>query len=188
MLITKTNPVGIDQRIQKLQTLLHSRLTELWGIDVNDATANKSVEFYGRCYRNKKNNGYIAEVYDGNKEYKEVYWNDSLKAISFFGISSKEDYDVGHAADVHLVFFVDLKALKQEIAHRADEEVRMDVKKLFGKSLLGFSYISMEIGLENVLREYQGSYRDERLKAVDMHPIHCFRVNLRLMYDINKNC
>jgi hypothetical protein len=179
MLITKTNPVGIDVAIQNLQTHLHKQLVVKWGLTgANDPL----YECYGRVDRNKKDAGYVAEMYIGNNEYKEVYWNDTLKAISWFGISGKTTFDVQNKVDAHLVFFVDLGKLKPSIDHRADEEVRNEIQKLFGNSLLGFSFDSIELWIDNVLREYPGSRRDERLKAVDMHPVHCFRINLKLFY------
>jgi hypothetical protein len=182
MLITKTNPVGIDVAIQNLQTHLHKQLVIKWGLTGADDPA---YECYGRAYRNKKDAGYIAEVYTGGLggiDYKEVYWNDSLKAISFFGTSSKTTFDVKNKVDIHLVFFVNVAKLKPTVAHRADEEVRNEIQQLFGNTLHGFAYESMELWLENVLREYPGSRREDRLIAVDMQPVHCFRINLTLLY------
>jgi hypothetical protein len=178
MLITKTNPVGIDAVIQSIQTDMHAYLSKWTDIDIS------AYECNGRCYRNKKDEGYIAEVYTSGNEYKEVYWNDNLAAISFFGVSSQETHDKGEKVNVHLVFFVNLQKLKPLIAHRADEEVRKDVQNYF-LTLYPGVYKSTELWLENVLSEYAGSYRDDRLKAVDMHPVHCFRLNLEITY--NKN-
>lgn len=189
MLIVKTNPKGIDWYIQKLQTALHTRLIAAW--ELEDTNQYKC---YGRCYRNKTDNGYIAENYEGGDKYKEVYWDSSLTAISFFGITREMKYSTGFESDVHLVFFADLSklALKDKdadvITHRADEELRTMVIDFIGKHSYGFSITGVELWLENVLREYPGSRRDERLIAVDMHPIHCFRINLKLLYNPNKNC
>ncbi len=181
MLITKTNPVGIDWYIQQLQTRLHTELLKTWGVDVK-------YTCYGRCYRNKKDDGYIAEVYTGGNEYKEVYHDDGISAISFFGISDKITNDVENKARVHLVFFVNLWKLKPTITHRADEEVRQDVFKAIGAQSFGFSFESVDLWLENVLKEYPGSRREQRLKAVDMHPVHCFRFNFKLLYNPNHIC
>jgi hypothetical protein len=182
MLITKTNPVGIDVAIQALQTHLHKQLVVKWGLT---GAADPLYESYGRVYRNKKDAGYIAEVYTGGLggvDYKEVYWNDELKAISFFGTGSKTTFDLKNKTEVHLVFFVNLAKLKPTMGHRADEEIRNEIQQLFGNTLHGFSYESMELWLENVLREYPGSRRENRLNVVDMQPVHCFRINLSLMY------
>ena len=89
--------------------------------------------------------------------------------------------------NVHLIFFADVKKLKANadpaIAHRADAEVRKDVQLLAEKGMFGFRYISTELWLENVLKEYQGSYKSEQLVKVDMHPVHCFRLNFELHYN-----
>jgi hypothetical protein len=112
--------------------------------------------------------------------------------ISFFGITGS--IKAGSQADVHMVFFADLSqlALKdhtgQTISHRADEELRQMVLKIIGKYSFGFNYVSTDLWLENVLKEYPGSRREERMIAVDMHPVHCFRINLTLNYNPNKNC
>jgi hypothetical protein len=193
MLITKTNPTGIDWYIQQLQTRLHNELVTEWELSDSDA-----YKCYGRCYRNidKDNGGYVAEVYQSGKDYKEVYWDDTLTAISFFGMNGTVKKAVLSEAEVHLVFFADLSklALKDKdettIAHRADEELRTMTERIVGKYSNGFTLVSTELWLENVLREYPGSRRDgSSLKAkADMHPIHCFRLNLKLSYNPNKNC
>lgn len=188
MNITRTNPAGIDLYIQKLQTKLHDMLV---GANYWNLSDQSQYRAYGRCYRNKTDDGYVAENYESAGEYKEVYWSDELAAVSFFGISS--NVKTGEA-DVHLVFFANLEklALKDTegdvVTHRADEELRLMVQRIIGKSAHGFQYESTELWIENVLREYPGSRRDARLKAVDMHPVHCFRINLKLLYNPNKIC
>lgn len=189
--IIKTNPVGVDWYIQQLQVKMYNDLVDANHLNLTDAT---KYEAYGRCYRNKRDTGYVAEVFNSSKEYKDVYWNDSLTAISFFGIGNIIKKNLRSETTVHFVMFADLVklALKDSsnstIAHRADEELRQMVTGIIGKHLLGFTFVSVELGIENVLREYPGSFRDERLKHVDMHPVHCFRLNLNLSYDENKNC
>lgn len=184
MLITKTNPTGIDWYIQQLQTKLHTKLISAAYWNINEA----GYKCYGRCYRNKSDDGYIAQNYESGTEYKEVYWDDSLKALSFFGTGTTFELGVGAAANVHLVFFVNLAQLAPSISHRADEEIRKQVLNVIGTNSFGFAVQSVETGIENVLREYPGSRRDERLKYVDMHPVHCFRINMSLVYNVNKNC
>lgn len=191
MLITKTNPSGIDWYIQKLQTKLHSRLIAADKWDLADTDQYRA---YGRAYRNKTADGYVAQNYESSSEYREVYWDDTLTAISFFGLSGPITKNVTSESDVHLVFFADLNklALKDHtgatISHRADEELRNQVLSIIGENSFGFSMQSVELSIENVLKEYPGSRRDDRLKYVDTHPVHCFRINLKLTYNPNKNC
>lgn len=182
MLITTVNPVGIDAAITNLQNQIYTRLKNKWGID------DSFYDCYGRVYRNKKDNQYIAEVYTGGedgKDYREVYWDDKKAAISWFGTGSIIDFNIKNKASVHLVFFVNLKRIKPDALTRADEEARRDVQAIFGNSLQGFTFESVELWTENVLREYPGSRRDNRLSVVDMHPLHCFRINLTALYSSN---
>lgn len=186
MLITRTNPAGIDWYIQALQTKLHSAL-----IDALDLADPDQYKAYGRCYRNKTDDGYIAENYEGGGEYREVYFNDTVSLLSFFGITGNLK---ANEADIHLVFFADLSKLTltdrdgEAVTHRADEELREMVRKIIGRYAYGFTYVSTDLWLENVLKEYPGSRRDDRLVTVDMHPRHCFRINLKLIFNPNKNC
>lgn len=184
MLLTKTNPVGVDVPIQKFQEYLHTKLVTKWGISGD----NTVYRCYGRCYRNKTADGYIAENYEGYGKYAEVYWDSKLSAISFFGVGPSIDVDAGmQVADVHLVFFVNAALLKPSITHRADEEIRKDVLQICGMGMYSFSLEGITTGIENVLREYPGSRRDDRLTAADMHPAHCFRLNFKVRFktDIN---
>jgi hypothetical protein len=183
MLITKTDPVGIDWHVQELQTKIHNQLVTDWALA--DAT---KYQAYGRCYRNKIDAGYIAEVLTTGKEYKEVFWNDELTALSFFGLSGQIKHGLKHEADVHFVMFANLAKLFPGAAHRMDEELRKQVFDLIGRFLMGFTVTGIELWLENVLKEYPGSRRENRLKYVDMHPVHCFRINMKIFYNPNKIC
>lgn len=191
MLLSKTNPTGADWYIQQLQTKLHTRLIgeDCWNL--SDPTKYKA---YGRAYRNKNDNGYIAENYEGDGNYQEVYYDNSLAAISWFGMGESIRAGAMYEANVHLVFFtnLDILALRDAdgnlIAHRADEEVRQSVLEIIGKGLYGFTVEGIILGIDNVLREYPGSRRENRLNIADIHPGHCFRINLKLTYNPNKNC
>lgn len=179
MLIQITNPVGIDVQLQKFQSYIHTRLIALWNVTTE-------YECYARASRNKTEDGYAAEIFTAGKDYKPVYWNDTLSAISFFGIDQRMDNEGGQfTTKVHLVFFVNVKKLKPSITHRADEEVKKDVLNACGNGMFQFHLESVETGIENVLREYPGSRRDERLKYVDKQPVHCFRLNFTTTYKIN---
>lgn len=186
MLYTKVSPVGVDIPIQKLQTYLHDKLLAKWGLQTADYSA------YGRCYRNQKEAGYVAEVYVGSNEYKEVYLDDRIAALSFFGLSGDIDHKVTNTADVHLIFWVNIKRLYPSVVHRADEEVRRDVHELVQKKMYGFTLTDARLGIERVHQEYRGTIMAaqanlDTLKYRDFHPFHCFRFDLKLLYDI-KHC
>lgn len=179
MLIAKIDPQGVDIPIHLLQATLHEQLLAKWNI------SNDQYKCYPRCYRNKQPGGiYRAENFEGGKDYRSAYWDDTLSVVSFFGLASTEKHGMTEKVSVHLIFFVDLKKLKPAINHRADEEVRKDVQLIAEQNMYGFTYQSTEMWSENVLREYVGSARELESK-IDMHPVHCFRINFDLYY--NKN-
>lgn len=178
MLIRRDNPKGIHIAVQKLQSVLHTALLSAWGI------SEDAYHCHELCNRNPSlDGGYTAEVYNSTTgNYDEVYWDDALSAVSFFGMGPKITRRLQDEVPVHLVFFVDLKKLKPSIAHRADEEVRLDVLRAVGKDLHGFRYDGLELYLENVLREYPGTRASEGLKYIDMTPTHIFRLNYTLTF------
>lgn len=180
MIILKTNPKGIDQAIQLLQSELESELVALWQIQAD------SFVFYPRAYRNSDPNGsgFIAEHYKGEGEYEEVYWNDNLNGTAFFYESTKTTVENGqNETEVALIVFANVKTIKPLVAHRADQEIRLDFQRILGRGLYGFGLLSIETGLAQVLREFPGSRRDRRLDAADMGEVHAFRFNLSLRYD-----
>jgi hypothetical protein len=176
-------PQGMDIAIRKFQESLYIDLKDLWNL------TDDQFQSYGRIFRNKKENGYVAEWYafsaDGKSiEYQETYWDDKVSVVSFFGIGQVVKHDLGEKVEVHHVYFVDLKKIKPAAINRADEEIRKDVITTSQFGGFGFNYNGFETGIENVLKEYPGSLRDNRLKYVDMHPVHCFRLNFTLNYNM----
>lgn len=182
MLIQKSNPVGVDAAIKPIQEKLHTALLALWGIQ------SSSFMCYPRCHRNKTDDGFTADWYVGKNEYKTAYWDDTKAVVSFFGISDEFEIGEANTAKVHLVMFVNMEKVKPSATDRPDEEIRTEVLNILDAGLASSPVRSVELTIENALREYPGSIRDERLKFVDMNPVHCFRVNLELMYPNINNC
>jgi|SRR5882724_4040509 len=171
-------PVGIDWFIDKIQTAGFNKLSLKWpGIN---------YEAYGRCYRNEKDKGYVAELYTAGGEYKDAYYDDTIDALSFFGISGQITQGMGAVAQIHWLFFINLDKVKPG-DFRADEEARRDVLDVIGLGLYGATINSLELWKDNVLKEYPGTRRDNMV-SVDMHPKHCFRINLTLNYNPTINC
>lgn len=176
----KPNPKGLDIHIGKVQSFIYGRLKSLW--NVTDA----SFDCYARAYRNQTADGYIPEVYKGSKEYKEVFFDDKLAAISFFGVAENIRYTMATAtAPVYLIFMVDLSKIKSG-DYRMDEEAHVDVQKLFQPGRSGFNMTGFSTGIDSVFKEYSGWRKEQGMKFRDMHPLHCFRIDFLVSYDINQ--
>lgn len=179
MIALKTNPVGIDAKIQVLQKKLYEVLVNKWNI------SNTKYNCYPRCYRNQtESNNWAAEVFDG-KDYTEVYFNDTVSAVSFFGQSNETQITDGTKmlANIHLIFFVNLAEIKPG-NERNDEEARIDVQSIldsYGAST-GFAITKQTTGIDKILNEYPGTRNSEGLKFRDLHPLHCFRFDCQLIY------
>jgi hypothetical protein len=180
MLIKKEIPKGIDIPIQRLQEVLYKELKKKWGI-----SDDISFDCYGRAYRNQTSDGYVPEVYKKNGEYADVLFDDKLKALCFFGISDTQQYDAGSSlAKVFLIFMVNVKELKPGITHRGDEEIRVDAEEIACIKRHGFTLTGIETSLDRVFKEYSGWRVKDGIKFNDMHPLHCFRMNFDLLYNI----
>jgi hypothetical protein len=180
MIIKSPSPFGIDISIQNFQKRLHDALITEWGLD-----GDSMIDYlcYDRCYRNQRKDGFIPEVYSLNGEYKEVLIDDKVKVLSFFGIGSTSNYikdEHLNESTVHLLFFVNLKALKS-VTTRPDELIRQEIQSLCEAEFNGMELTSIQIGIDNILTEYTGA--DKLIKFRDMNPFHCFRLNFNLTYD-----
>jgi hypothetical protein len=181
VIVVKNNPIGMDYYIQQAQSRLYDELCRVWG--------TTDYNCYGRVDRIKDTNGaYSAYVTGADGKLTDAYWDASKKAVSFFGVSGPIQHMGGkanHRADIHLVFFVNLKSLKPGITHRADEEVRLDVLNALGEKSYGLEYKSTELWIENALKEYGGS-KARYLQFFDIADTHIFRLNYTLLFDPNK--
>jgi hypothetical protein len=190
MIVTVNSPRGIDNSIAKLQRYLQEELFKIWGINPLDEIESAKFVFYPRVYRNQDEaTGFIAELYTGGGNYREVYFDDTIaKGLSWFGQGSRITNGTPASVDIHLVTFARLDALYPAISNRADNEIREDFIKVLEAPVFGFTLLSTEIWLANVLREYPGSRRDNRLQAADMGQNHAFRLNLRLDFTPGPEC
>lgn len=184
MNFTKPSVSGVDIKIQALQTALFAKLCIKWELSAQQYNA------YGRAYNNATQDGYTPEVYTGGNEYKEVYYDDTVSASSFFGIGENTTLNKNsNTADVFLIFMVNLSKVKPLPATtRNDEEVHIDVLQIVARNFIGFTYTGMTLGINAVFKEYTGWRRSKGIKFTDTHPQHCFRLNFKLLYNPFLNC
>lgn len=182
MILLKNNPKGIDIPIQRVQKLIYSRLKAIWGITDNDWNC------YGRCYRNKDEQGkYLPEAYTGQqgKEYTDVLYSDKVLCTSFFGESDKTKQLVGglQQSEVHLIFCINAKQVKNILQHRGDSEIHNDVLTVIGQNG-GVSDVNVQQWFDSVFREYT-SNKVKLAMLSDTHPAHCFRINFTTTFSPN---
>ena len=174
----KTAPVGIDSHINDFQTYLYNKLKTTWNV------TDLEFEMFGRAYRNQTDDGYTPERYVGNKEYKDLYWDDKLKAMAFFGVKEDSQVNAGTlTSDCFLIFMVNLQQLKPA-NERKDEEIRNDVQRLCIAMKSGFIFSGFKTGIDSVFSEYSGWKKTIGMKFKDHYPLHCFRLDFKVTYSV----
>ncbi|GAA3940409.1 hypothetical protein [Hymenobacter algoricola] len=166
---TLPNPIGLDKEIQRVQLLLAAKLP--W-LQVS----------YGRAYRSGRKDGtktiYYPEVYDGEREYRDVLPNDNVSAQSFFyprDPASNPDSaptPLGLALNqpVDLIFWVNLRALDPAKDYRFEAELLRDVLRVLSNNSIAvqrvyttaeevFKGFSMDVVAEQVFRMPYAGFR-----------------------------
>ena len=182
-LILKVSPVGIDTVINNINDLV---FTELDWLSTNDSPVNYTA--YHRALKNPRNGGIIPEVYEIDTdtrtgEYSECFYDDRLDASSFFYVENTQSpIDGGRMFNTTLsmVFQVDLSKVADAIKHRGDAEIHRIVCNAINKGIYG-KVSGLVTGVSDVYSEFDQS----QIEFTDMHPFHCFRVDIDVNYQFD---
>ena len=173
---TLTSTLGIDKVIQSIQVDLYDQLS--W---------SGTVDGYGRIYRNTKDDVVIPEYYQGDNEYKEVYYDDKNSCNFMFVTDEKSttEDETLFSNETKVVFMVDLSKILPGETHRADETAHRDVIQILRSIAYGrYSITGIDTGIGNVFNGFETS----KIKFHDIQPLHCFSVNLKLSYYLTDKC
>ena len=176
--VSKTNPVGIDAQVDRIQKTIYTYLTNIAGW--------LNYESYPRAYKNEKDGGSIPEIYTGKNEYKECFLNDKYKVTSFFlsGDEKNFDNDGGQLTqELSIVFQADINKLYPAITHRADEEMHRDIFLAINRTGLKTYLESISTGIGNVYSDLDipDTYL-QRVKLDDISNYHIVKVTLKIPF------
>jgi len=167
----KSNPVGIDVLIQKLQDKLYKEFGYLNDIETND------FDGYGRIYLNEKDGKIMPYHFISDKEYKLTTLDDSKDGIFFFIQEETEKRKNNFlTSEVGIVFLLNIKKIKSSILHRADEEVKLQIIDVL-KTFRGYTWDEVIKGKE--------ALRGINLNLIDMQPFHFIKFKGTIKYYIN---
>ncbi|TDQ27631.1 hypothetical protein [Tenacibaculum caenipelagi] len=161
MIYLKDKPVGIDFEIQKLQKFLSNKLSD-W-----------NIEAYGRAEIVNKE----PLIFKKNKDYKNALGLNEKFHGRFFFLDSNLSIEQSKylTTDLDIVFILNIKKIKPEISHRADEEVKMEILSILKKKV----YKSIEILKgQDVLKGFD-------TKLIDMQPYHFIKFSFKHKYNNN---
>lgn len=178
MVHTLTSPVGIDFMIQRLQNMLYTELCDLWSMSDGGSMV---YDAYGRAYRLQKDYGIVPECFAGGTDYLEVLFDDTKAALSFFDVGDTITVEkpYSNTARVSVYFQINLNKVKPG-TQRLDEQARLDVINLIELNGFGFIVKSVAIAEREVFKNYNGYRKKQGTKYVDMHPYHCFRIDMEV--------
>lgn len=174
-----TDPIGIDEVIEKVKNDIYDNLVDLWGGE---------IDAYGRVYKNiNSSNQFKPEAFYGEGEYKEVFLNDEVSCTFFFleGDKDTTEDEILFVSDVKVIFMVNLKEIYPNNKGREDERARavaVDVLRDF--TFHGYTIKGIQKGLKNVFLGLDIS----QMKYQDIQPYHCFSIEIDLEYYLTKIC
>jgi hypothetical protein len=185
MILAKKDPVGLDYVISLIQKAVHDAFDVKW----NDGVDEHGIICYPRCYatfkRRNKETIYgqqtieyfdtsdvdtNAEYIDTNTDYRDVLDGEQNRMLFItdydtFEVNSSGNYE---SSFFECIFVVNLNKTNPTIKHRADEEVRLEVKKVISKI--------PNITIQRSVRSINKVFGDLRYSTtLDMHPMHCFK-------------
>lgn len=163
--VRKTNPKGIDVKIDQIQAVL-------------EGLSWTNYEIYNRAYKNETNDNLMYEVFTSANDYKEILLDDRYNATSYFVVADNATFDERWNVDVGLIFQLNLNNLYPTVLHRADEEAHNDVSVLLENNPL-FDVVGMTKGIRNVYSDLGYGAN----KFDDLNPFHVFRIDLNINYD-----
>lgn len=179
MNFTNTDTQGIDTVIEKIKDNLYEALGLVW---------TGEIDAYGRVYKNVDSSNRVKpERYAGNGDYKEVFLNDKIAAAFFFLTNDREttDDEMVFVSPTKIVFMVHLGRVYPSKTGREDELAHADVMDIVREH----TYQNFEItGLQKGLRQVFQGLDISQMKYADIHPYHCFSVDIDLQYHLTKKC
>jgi hypothetical protein len=165
--------IGIDVPIERLRLLF---VSNLWN--------GKTNSFYGRCFRNERDDKLIPEIKISGNDYKEVLLQDFNDSTVFFDVEPARDV-IGASdinAKVSIYFAVSLAKL-YPLLDRLDatETAYKDVIKLINASSFALSDgNSLTTGFESY-----STWDYDKASEDNMHPYHLFKISTTVIYNLN---
>ncbi len=182
-LLRKTDPVGLDLRIDQFQS---SQFTAL-GFDADD------YQSYPRVYVNEielksGKRGHIPEYFTSvGNDYEDVMFNDNFNLSSFFYQHTRTGHEKQTGTvRVSQIIQAKLDQLFPSAPHRFDEEL----KEMFEKFAINFRAHD-QFKLVDTFTTIEEVYRDfitEQIKYDDMHPFYVVRLEYLVRYNPSEKC
>ncbi|TDE53761.1 hypothetical protein [Flavobacterium sp. GT3P67] len=163
MIVLKVNPVGIDKKIQGIQSYLHENLT------------GYNLEVLGRAELKDKK----PIVFYKKNDYKDVLFINPLTNGKVFFVDNETTKTEGKnlVTDVDIIFLLDVQKIKPNVVHRPDEEIRIEILEILHRYLKRTEF-EITKGIE-ALKGFE-------TKLKDLQPYHFVKYSFELKYNSNE--
>jgi hypothetical protein len=179
-LIQKTNPVGLDVKIDSFQSYLYSTLGFA---DWQCYPAIYSVP----TSANSEFKGLMPAHFATGVDYEEVYMDDEYDLSTFFYSESNESFDNWiSTTTVSLICQVRLDELYPTITHRANTEFNTAVINA-SQSYSGYETFTL-IDVKKEIREVYKEFVTNQIELTNMQPYYVVRFDYRVHYNPNAGC
>jgi len=174
MIYSKTNPVGIDVKINSIQSKIHKALL-LWP---SPGLITGQVDLYNRIYKLKEGLK-LTPVKFATEFSKSIFTTDKAVVGYFYertdpvNINGMMSYTIGN------IFHVNLLTLYPSVTHRADAEFVKFISDIYRIEPYGFRLLSVVTGIDHVYTDFNF---DEKLE--DLHPYFIVRFDFNINYRI----
>lgn len=162
---SKTNPIGLDLQLFRIQKRIES-------IGWNN------IDIYGKLHINERNKGIkIIEAHVGSGEYKDVFVDDTKNAVFGFIVSDTRDKLSMIKCNVKLICSCRVDKI-YNTTETMDEEAISDVLKVISEYILLVNQNNIKTGLSSV---FEGISID-KFKFRNVYPWFNFSISFILTY------
>ena len=162
---SKTNPIGLDLQLQRIQKRIDSIG---WG----------DIDVYGKLQINEKNKGVkVIEAHIGSGEYKDVFVDDTKNAVFGFLVSDNRDKLAMIKCNVRLICSCRVDKI-YNTTETMDEETILDVLKVISEQILQINQNNITTGFDSV---FEG-VSIEKFKFRNRYPWFNFSISFMLSY------
>lgn len=146
----KSNPVGIDKVIQRIQERLYDKL------------GFSNIDGYGRIYPIEVKGNIIPSHFLSGTDYRDVLFNDKNNGNFFFNEDpvSTEVNSTQTESTIDIIFQLDVNQLNNGGNHRNDEEIRATIREELKRT--AFKVDKITRGLK-ALEGFDHNLRDRKL-------------------------
>jgi len=144
---------------------------------------NTQYDSWGRIYKNWRKDGYIPEVFSHKaNDYKDVFYDDNLYALSFFALRDPEYVkNTVTTAKVSLIFMVNLRKIYPETTDQRLDELAINTVRNIIDQRFNFLITDVYRDVDRVFEFYSGDMKEKGKIKWGMQPKLCFRIDMDLV-------